>query len=63
MLALTTNLYSPPYGDNYHGIGVEPTTKIEMTDEMMQNFNKLTKEEDIQFQEAIRDITEQINKK
>ena len=63
MLALTTNLYSPPYGENYHGIGVIPTTKIEMTDEMMQKFNKLTKEEDIQFQEALRDITEQINKK
>lgn len=63
MLALTTNLYSPPFGENYHGIGVVPTTKIEMTDEMMQKFNKLTREEDIQFQEAQRDITEQINKK
>ena len=63
MLAITTNLYSPPFGENYHGIGVIPTTKIEMSDEMMQKFNKLTREEDIQFQEALRDITEQINKK
>lgn len=61
MLILTTNLYNPPKGENYHGIGVEPSIKIQMTDEMMQNFNKLTREEDIQFQEALREITERIS--
>ncbi|HBL85357.1 MAG: hypothetical protein A2Y17_11655 [Clostridiales bacterium GWF2_38_85] len=62
LLVFTTNLYNPPYGENYHGIGVDPHVEVVMTDEMMKIFSKLTRDEDIQFQAALNEIAKLTDK-
>ena len=50
-------LYSPPFSDNFEGIGIVPDVVVE-PDEVMQskNFYKLTDEEDNQLQAAIKHL-------
>ncbi len=55
-LKLSTYYYNPPYGDNYHGVGVSPDVETIMPKELMERFYLLTNEEDNQLQKAIEII-------
>ncbi|PKM63170.1 MAG: hypothetical protein CVU97_01610 [Firmicutes bacterium HGW-Firmicutes-21] len=57
-LKLSTNYYNPPYGENFHGIGVSPDIFLEMPAELAERFYLLTNEEDNQLQRAIETLTE-----
>ncbi len=50
---LTVNLYNPPNGENYHGIGVEPHIEAILPEELEPRALYLTLEEDLQLQKAI----------
>lgn len=56
---LSTQMYYPPSGNTFDGVGVIPDVIIAMSDEDLENFYELTKDEDIQIQKAI----EVLNKK
>ncbi|MBQ7048893.1 MAG: S41 family peptidase, partial [Clostridia bacterium] len=50
-LKLTTSQYSPPYSDNYNGIGVKPDIEVKLTGD--KPFYLLSAEEDEQLQAAV----------
>lgn len=52
-LRLSTYYYNPPFGENYNGVGITPDVVVEMPEELLKKFYKLTKEEDNQLQKAI----------
>lgn len=56
-VVISTNLYDPPYGDNYEGVGIAPDVEVTLTEEQENNFYKLTYEEDPQLQKAISILT------
>ncbi|HPE94745.1 MAG TPA: S41 family peptidase [Bacillota bacterium] len=56
-VVLSTNLYNPPYGDNYEGVGIAPDIEVTLTKQQQDNFYKLTYEEDPQLQKAILILT------
>ncbi|MBQ6946508.1 MAG: S41 family peptidase [Clostridia bacterium] len=53
---LSTQLYYPPSGESFDGVGVSPDVQIAMSDEDLENFYELTREEDIQLQKAIETL-------
>ncbi len=53
-IKLSTQMYDPPYGENYEGKGIEPDIKSELVLPEDGNFYKLTEDQDSQLQEAIR---------
>jgi len=55
-VSISTNMYNPPYGDNYEGIGVIPHIEVKLTQEQLSNYYKLTVEEDPQIQAAIKEL-------
>lgn len=55
-ISISTNMYNPPYGDNYEGIGIIPHIEVKLTQEQLANFYKLTIEEDPQIQAAIKEL-------
>ena len=55
-VSISTNMYNPPYGDNYEGIGVIPHIEVKLTQEQLANYYKLTIEEDPQIQAAISEL-------
>lgn len=55
---LSTQLYYPPSGDSFDGVGVTPDVLIEMSDEDLDNFYELSKAEDVQLQKAIAVLNE-----
>ena len=55
-VSISNNMYNPPYGDNYEGIGVIPHIEIKLTQEQLANYYKLTIEEDPQIQAAISEL-------
>ena len=55
-VSISTNMYNPPYGDNYEGIGVDPHIEVKLTPEQLANYYKLTIEEDTQIQAAIKEL-------
>ena len=50
-LKLTTSQYSPPYSDNYNGIGVKPNIEVKLSGD--DPFYLLSEEEDEQLQAAV----------
>ena len=52
-VSVTYRMYSPPYGENYHGVGITPNVEVEL-DESLANKNiyKITDEEDNQLAAA-----------
>jgi len=58
-VSITYRMYSPPFGDNYHGIGITPDIEVEL-DEALQNKNiyKITDEEDNQIAAAVNALRE-----
>lgn len=55
-ISISSNMYNPPYGDNYEGIGIIPHIEVKLTQEQLANFYKLTIEEDPQIQAAIKEL-------
>lgn len=57
----TSDLYYPPFSDNYDGIGITPDVEVEL-DEALAGVNsfKISDREDNQLTEAYRVLTEQI---
>lgn len=57
-LRISQSMYSPPYGDNYEGIGVAPHIESKLPEDLLKekSFYKLTDEEDTQLQEAIKQL-------
>lgn len=53
-ISVTYRLYSPPFGENYHGVGIEPDVVVEL-DKSLENKNiyKITDEEDNQLAAAV----------
>ena len=57
-LYLSTNLYYPPSGKNYDGVGVAPHIEAKLTAAQEERFYELTPEEDTQLQQAIATLSE-----
>lgn len=57
-LYLSTNLYYPPNGENYDGIGVSPDTEVTLTTDQEDRFYELTYEDDPQLQAAAKALQE-----
>lgn len=56
----TTNLYSPPYSENYDGVGIMPDVVVLPTEEAAKkNPLLLTESEDAQLQKAIQTLAEE----
>lgn len=56
-LKLSSAKYSPPFSDNYNGIGVTPHTEVKLAEEFKQTaIEKLKPEEDVQLQEALKTL-------
>lgn len=53
---LSTNLYYPPSGVNYEGVGVTPDQEVVMTADQEDRFYELTTGEDPQLQAAITSL-------
>ncbi len=53
---LSVMMYNPPISDNYEGVGIVPDKTVELSNEAMANFYRLTDEEDTQLQAAIDEI-------
>ena len=52
-LYLSTNLYYPPSGNNYDGVGVAPHIESKLTAAQEDRFYELTYDEDTQLQQAM----------
>ncbi len=53
-LKMTTAMYYPAKGDNYHGVGIVPHVSVELSEEAAKkNIYLLTDEEDNQLQKAL----------
>lgn len=51
---LSTELYYPPYSDNFEGVGITPDIVLELPDEVKNiSLYKLTYEQDTQLQKAV----------
>ena len=59
----TTDMYYPPYSDNYDGVGIAPDVEVEL-DEELQSLNpyKIPEDKDNQLAAAYETLTEQIGK-
>lgn len=54
-LKLSTNTYNPPCNENYDGIGITPSTVVELNESLKdKSFYKITQEEDNQLLEACK---------
>lgn len=53
-LSISYKLYSPPYSDNYEGIGITPDIEVELDESLAgKNVFKITDEEDNQLRRAV----------
>ncbi len=55
-LYLSTNLYYPPNGENYDGVGVAPHVEVTLTADKEDRFYELNYEEDDQLQAAMTQL-------
>lgn len=52
-VSVTYRMYSPPYGENYHSIGITPNVEVELDESLAgKNIYKITDEEDNQLAAA-----------
>ncbi len=52
-VSITYRMYSPPYSENYHGVGIVPDVIVELDEALLQkNVYKITDEEDNQLAAA-----------
>ncbi len=56
-IKLTTNLYNPPFSENYDGVGLTPDVEVEPNEALKtKNFYLITDEEDNQLAAAYRQL-------
>ncbi len=55
-LKISTEMYNPPYGENYEGVGITPDKTVELSEEALANFYRLTDEEDVQLMAALDEV-------
>ncbi len=54
-VSISYKMYSPPYSDNYEGVGITPDIIIELDESLAgKNIYKITDEEDNQLQRAVQ---------
>lgn len=53
---LTTSHYTPKSGTGYDGIGIHPDTEVALSDVPDANRHRMTRDEDRQWQEAVRQL-------
>ena len=54
-IRLSTAKYAPPFSDNYDGVGVTPHVEVQLAEESLRTpIERLTFDEDLQLQEALR---------
>ncbi|MBO4366377.1 MAG: S41 family peptidase [Clostridia bacterium] len=53
---LTTSYYTPKSGTGYNGIGILPDTEVTLSDDPNANRYRMSKDEDRQWQEAVRQL-------
>lgn len=51
-LSISTQMYNPPYSENYEGIGLTPDIEIDLTAEQYSRYHLLELDEDTQVQAA-----------
>jgi carboxyl-terminal processing protease len=51
-LSISTQMYNPPYSENYEGKGIVPDIELDLTEEQYSGFHLLTLDEDPQLQAA-----------
>lgn len=53
-VSVTYRMYSPPFSDNYHGVGIVPDVEVELDEALAdKNIYKITDEEDNQLAAAV----------
>lgn len=52
-ISISTGMYSPPFSDNYEGVGIVPDCEVEVPEELRDIFYKLALYEDPQFLKAL----------
>ncbi len=53
-VSITYRMYNPPFGENYHGVGIKPDIEVELAEELKdKNIYKITDEEDNQLAAAV----------
>ncbi|MBQ7921779.1 MAG: S41 family peptidase [Clostridia bacterium] len=58
-VSITYRMYNPPYGENYHGVGITPHIEVELAEELQnKNIYKITDEEDNQLAAAVAALKE-----
>ena len=55
-LSISTQMYNPPYSENYEGIGLTPDIEIDLTEEQYSRYHLLTLDEDSQVQAAYKTL-------
>lgn len=55
-IKFSTQMYNPPYGENYEGVGITPDKTVELSDDALSHYYRMTDEEDTQLQAAIDDV-------
>lgn len=53
-LYLSTQVYYPPSGESFDGIGVTPSVAVKMSEEDLNSFYELNVQQDVQLQEALK---------
>ncbi len=55
-LSISTQMYNPPYSENYEGTGLTPDIEIDLTAEQYSRYHLLTLDEDSQVQAAYKTL-------
>lgn len=55
-LKISTEMYNPPYGENYEGVGITPDKTVELSREALEKYYRLTDEEDAQLMAALDEV-------
>lgn len=58
-IKVSTQMYNPPYGENYEGVGITPDKTVELSEEALENYYRLTDEEDAQLMAAVDEVKNQ----
>ncbi len=58
-VSVTYRMYNPPFGDNYHGVGIVPDVIVEQDEALAdKNIYKITDEEDVQLAAAVKALAD-----
>lgn len=55
-IKLSTQMYNPPYGENYEGKGIVPDKTVELSAEAAANFYRISDQEDAQLMSALDEL-------